>query len=180
MQKAFAIGLFQVQKVSLTSSVVWFLLELGREIARLFADAGVTKILTIEASGIAIAMAAAIPMNVPVVFAKKSRSTNQSPNTYSAKITSFTHGKTYEATVAKEYLSADDTILIVDDFLATGEAMYGLISIVKQAGAKLAGCSAAIEKGFQRGGDSLREKGIRVESLAIIESMSENGIVYRK
>lgn len=157
-----------------------FLVELGQEIARLFKDAGVTKILTIEASGIAIAMVAAIPLNVPVVFAKKSKSSNQSADVYSAKVTSFTHGNTYDATVAKEYLSADDKVLIVDDFLATGEAMYGLISIIQQAGATLVGCSAAVEKGFQGGGDALREKGIRVESLAIIDSMSENGIVFRK
>ena len=157
-----------------------FLVEIGQEIARLFKDSGVTKILTIEASGIAIAMVAAIPMNVPVVFAKKSKSSNQSADVYSAKITSFTHGNTYEATVAKEYLNADDTVLIVDDFLATGEAMYGLLSIVEQSGATLAGCSAAVEKGFQGGGDALRKKGIRVESLAIIDGMSENGIVFRK
>ena len=157
-----------------------FLVELGQEIARLFKDAGITKILTIEASGIAIAMVAAIPMNVPVVFAKKSKSSNQSADVYSAKVISYTHGNTYDATIAKEYLSADDTVLIVDDFLATGEAMCGLISIVEQAGAKLGGCSAAVEKGFQGGGDALREKGIRVESLAIIDSMSENGIVFRK
>lgn len=159
---------------------VGFLMELGAEVARLYAGCGVTKILTIEASGIAVAMAEAIPMRVPVVFAKKSRSANQSAGVYSARITSFTHKNTYEATVAREYLSTADCVLIADDFLATGEALHGLISIVEQSGASLAGCAVAIEKGFQHGGDALREKGIRVESLAIIDAMSENGIVYRR
>lgn len=157
-----------------------FLMEMGAEIARLYADEKVTKILTIEASGIAVAMAAAAHMHVPVVFAKKSRSANQSGSVYSARITSFTHGNTYEATVAKEYLCADDKVLIVDDFLATGEALQGLIAIVKEAGAVLCGCAVAIEKGFQHGGDALREKGIRVESLAIIDAMSQDGITYRR
>lgn len=157
-----------------------FLMELGAEIARLYEKENVTKILTIEASGIAVAVAAAVHLHVPVVFAKKSRSANQSAGVYSARITSFTHKNIYEATVAREYLSADDRILIVDDFLATGEAICGLASLVKQSGATLAGCAVAIEKGFQHGGDILREKGIRVESLAIIDAMSADGIVYRR
>lgn len=157
-----------------------FLMELGAEVARLYAGCGVTKILTIEASGIAVAMAAAAHMHVPVVFAKKMKSANQSADVYSAEITSFTHKNTYEATVAREYLSAADCVLIADDFLATGEALHGLISIVEKAGATLAGCAVAIEKGFQHGGDALREKGIRVESLAIIDAMSADGIVYRR
>lgn len=158
-----------------------FLMELGKEIARLYEGCGVNKILTIESSGIAIAMAAASHMHVPVVFAKKSKSSNQSALVYSTPITSFTHGNTYEATVAKEYLGKEDKLLIVDDFLATGEALNGLIRIVEQAGASLAGCAIAIEKGFQGGGDALREKGIRVESLAIVESMSpEGGVVFRR
>jgi xanthine phosphoribosyltransferase len=157
-----------------------FLMELGAEVARLYAGCGVTKILTIEASGIAIAVAAAVHMHVPVVFAKKMKGANQSADVYSARITSFTHKNTYEATVAREYLSAADCVLIADDFLATGEALHGLISIVEEAGAALAGCAVAIEKGFQHGGDVLREKGIRVESLAIIDAMSADGIVYRR
>ena len=158
-----------------------FLMRLGEEIARLYKDAGVTKILTIESSGIAIAVAAAAYMHLPVVFAKKSKSSNQSASVYRATITSFTHGNTYEATVATEYLSKDDVILIIDDFLATGEALRGLMEIVSSAGATLAGCAIAIEKGFQGGGDTLRGKGIRVESLAIVESMSpEGGVVFRQ
>lgn len=155
------------------------LLQLGGEIARLYSGAGITKLLTIEASGIAIAMAAAVHMHVPVVFAKKAKSANQSTAVYRASVTSFTRGFTYEATVGKEYLSAADNVLVIDDFLATGEALNGLITIVNEAGASLAGCAVAIEKGFQNGGDALRAKGIRVEALALIEEMSEKGIRFR-
>lgn len=157
-----------------------FLMQLGGEIARLYAADHVTKILTIEASGIAIAVAAAAYLHVPVVFAKKNRSANQSADVYRAQITSFTHKNTYEATVAKEYLCAADRVLIVDDFLATGEAIEGLLSLVRQAGAVCMGCAVAIEKGFQHGGDALRQKGVRVESLALIDAMSADGIVYRR
>lgn len=157
-----------------------FLMQLGGEIARLYAADHVTKILTIEASGIAIAVAAAAYLHVPVVFAKKSRSANQSADVYCARITSFTHKNTYEATVAKEYLCAADRVLIVDDFLATGEAIEGLLALVGQSGAALVGCAVAIEKGFQHGGDALRKKGIRIESLALIDAMSADGIIYRR
>ncbi len=157
-----------------------FLMRLGEEIAGLYHAEHVTKILTIEASGIAIAVAAASYLHVPVVFAKKSRSANQSAEVYSARVASFTHKNTYEATVAREYLCAADRILIIDDFLATGEAIEGLLSLVRQAGAVCVGCAVAIEKGFQHGGDALRRKGIRVESLALIDAMSADGIVYRR
>lgn len=158
-----------------------FLYELGKEIARLYEADRVTKILTIEASGIALATAAGLCLHVPVVFAKKHHSANQSDDVYRATITSFTHGNTYEATVAKEYLHAEDRILLIDDFLATGEALRGLITITNAAHACLVGCAAAVEKGFQHGGDSLRAQGIRVESLAIIDAMSEEkGITYRR
>ena len=157
-----------------------FLMQLGEEMARLYAQDKVTKILTIEASGIAVAVAAAAYLHVPVVFDKKSRSANQSADVYRARITSFTHKNTYEAIVAKEYLCDKDRVLLVDDFLATGEALVGLLSLAEQAGATLVGCAVAVEKGFQHGGDALRKKGIRVESLAIIDAMSADGIVYRR
>lgn len=157
-----------------------FIFKMGKEIAELYKNDSVTKILTIEASGIAIAIAAASFMNVPVVFAKKSRSSTQTGNMYTAEIKSFTHGNTYTAIVPTDFLSKDDRILIIDDFLAHGAALNGLLSILQQSGAHLCGCAIAIEKGFQGGGDSLRAKGIRIDSLANIDSMSaENGIVFR-
>lgn len=157
-----------------------FLMEMGQEIARLFSDAKITKILTIEASGIAIAMGAGVAMHVPVVFAKKNKTGNVSGDVYSTVVHSYTHGTDYNVVVASEYLSENDTVLIVDDFLANGKALLGLIDIVEQSGAKLAGACCAIEKGFQHGGDDLRAKGIRVESLAIVESMSDDSVTFRK
>ena len=156
-----------------------FVMLLGKEIARRYAECGVTKILTIEASGIAVATAAAFYLNVPLIFAKKHKSGNISNEVYSAGAHSFTHGNDYTAVVSKEYLDSTDTVLIVDDFLALGSALECLMSIVAQAGAKVAGCASIIEKGYQGGGDSIRAKGIRVESLAIIESMENGEIVYR-
>ena len=156
-----------------------FLTSMGDEIARLFADCGVTKILTIEASGIAIAVAAGMKMNVPVVFAKKSKTSNVSGGVYSAKIHSFTPNNDYDAVVSRDYISENDTVLLVDDFLAVGNALKGLIDIVEQAGAKVAGAAIAIEKGFQHGGDELRAKGYRIESLAVIDSMDDSAIIYR-
>lgn len=155
--------------------------EMARELARLYADAGVTKVLTIEASGIALAAAAALEMNVPMVFAKKNATANVSGEVYCAKVASFTHKKVYDVIVPKDYLTADDCVLIVDDFLAQGNALNGLVAIVEEAGASVAGCGIIIEKGFQGGGDALREKGYRVESLAIVESMdAETGeITFR-
>lgn len=157
-----------------------FLKEIGIEIARLYKDSGVSKVFTIEASGIAIAVAAAYELDVPVVFAKKNRSDNISGGTYTAKVDSFTHKTTNTIVVSQEFINKGDKILIVDDFLANGNALIGLCRIVEQAGAEVAGAAIAIEKGFQRGGDSLREKGLRVESLAIVESMTEDGIVFRQ
>ncbi len=157
-----------------------FLMEMGKEIARLFESEKPTKILTVETSGIAIAMGAAAAMHLPVVFAKKHKSHNISGEVYSAVVHSYTHGVDYTIVVNSEYLSADDRVLIVDDFLANGKALEGLIDIVGQAGALVIGCSCAIEKGFQQGGDRLREKGIKVESLAIVESMSDNSLTFRK
>ncbi len=168
------VGSFLNQRID-----VQFMMEMGKEIARLFKDEKINKIFTIESSGIAIAMAAAIEMGVPVVFAKKNKSNNVGDDVYTAKVHSFTHGNTYDAVVSKEFLSSEDTVLIVDDFLARGNALIGIIDMVKQSGAKLAGAAIAIEKGFQGGGDELRSKGIRVESLAIIDEMEQNTIKFR-
>ncbi len=156
-----------------------FMAEVGKEVDRLFRDDKPTKLLTIEASGIGIAMAAGMIMGLPVLFAKKEKTTNMSGDVYTAKVHSFTHNYDNIAVVNSKYLSKDDRILIIDDFLAHGCAFAGLIEIVEAAGAELIGCCAAIEKGFQKGGDKLREKGYRVESLAIIDEMSEKGIVFR-
>ncbi len=156
-----------------------FLMEMGEEIARIYSGAGVNKIVTIEASGIAIALAAGAKMHVPVVFAKKRQTSNIPGDVYSSKVYSYTHNTEYPVVISKEFLSAEDKIVIVDDFLAHGNALCGLIDIVSQAGAELIGVTAAIEKGFQGGGDKLREKGIRVESLAIVESMTDDSITFR-
>lgn len=145
--------------------------ELGAEWARLFADVPVTKILTIEASGIGIACIAARHFNVPVVFAKKAQSINLDGEMLSTRIQSFTHGCVFDVILAKRFLSPDDHVLIIDDFLANGCALNGLIELVEQAGAKVEAIGIAIEKGFQKGGDELRSRGYRLESLAIVESM---------
>lgn len=152
---------------------------MGEEIARLFEGNNVTKVLTIESSGIAIAFAAGVAMGLPVVFAKKHSSLNVSGNILTSKVFSYTHQQTYDIVVSGDYITKDDTVLIVDDFLAKGNALAGLIDIVGQAGAKLAGCAIAIEKGFQGGGDELRAKGIRVESLAIIDKMTDDSVEFR-
>ena len=157
-----------------------FMREIGEEIAEMFKDEEVTKILTIEASGIPIAVSAGFAMELPVVYAKKNKSSNISGDVYSTVVQSFTHGNKNHVIVNKEYISPDDKVLIVDDFLAHGSALTGLIEIVEMAGAKVVGCVAAIEKGFQLGGDRLREKGYRVESLAIIEEMDDIEITFRK
>ena len=156
-----------------------FIMEMGKEISRIFSDEKITKILTIEASGIAIAVGAAAQMRVPVVFAKKNKTSNVSSDTYSANVDSFTHGKTYEILIPKEYISPSDKILIVDDFLANGKALIGLMDILTQAKAETVGCCCVIEKGFQGGGDALRAQGIRVESLAIIDSMTDDSLSFR-
>lgn len=156
--------------------------SMAQELHRLYAGDGITKILTIEASGIAMAAAVALEMNLPMVFAKKSASSNISGEVYQSRVTSYTHHKTYDVIVPKEYLSPDDRVLIVDDFLAMGNALIGLISIVRESGASVAGCGIIIEKGFQQGGDILRSKGIRVESLAVVDTMNaETGeITFRQ
>lgn len=156
-----------------------FLRAIGEEIARLFADAGVTKVLTIEASGIAIAAAVGMAMDVPMVFAKKNKTSNVDGYVYSTLVHSYTHGTDYNVVVSCDYLTADDRVLIVDDFLANGAALRGLCELVKQAGATLCGAATAIEKGFQGGGDALRAEGVRVESLAIIEEMDKDKIIFR-
>ena len=147
--------------------------EMGKEWARLFADRKITKILTVEASGIGIACVAAQHFHVPVVFAKKSQSVNIDGEVYSTKIESFTHKRVYDVIVSKKFLHPEDHILIIDDFLANGCALEGLIDMVNKAGASVEGVGIAVEKGFQKGGDLIRSKGIRVESLAIVESMDD-------
>ncbi len=156
-----------------------FIMDMGKEIARLFSGKNVTKILTIETSGIAVALGAAAAMHVPMVFAKKNRTSNLSGELYQASIHSYTHGVDYVAVVEKKYISPDDKVLIVDDFLANGKAIEGLMEIVRQAGATIVGAVTAIEKGFQGGGDELRKNGVLVESLAIIDSMENGDIVFR-
>ena len=153
--------------------------EIGREFYRRFSDLPITKVLTIEASGIAIAYAAARCFGVPMVFAKKSKSINIEGDMYTAEVESFTHKNKNQVIVSKKFLSADDHVLIVDDFLANGCALQGLISITEAAGATVAGIGIAVEKGFQFGGRSIRNLGYRLESLAIVESMdAETQTVY--
>ena len=155
---------------------------MGEEFHRLFADCPVTKILTIEASGIGIACITGQHFHVPVVFAKKAQSVNLDGEMYTTKIESFTHKRVYDVIVAKKFLSPEDHILIIDDFLANGCAVNGLIDLIRSAGATVEGVGIAIEKGFQAGGKLIRDKGIRVESLAIIESMDDKTgeIVFRE
>jgi xanthine phosphoribosyltransferase len=155
-------------------------MDMGKELYRLFGNEGVTKILTIEASGIGIACITALVFGVPALFAKKARTKNIDGDVYTSKVHSFTSGLTYDIIVSHRFLLPEDRILIVDDFLARGQALMGLIDLVRQAGATLVGCGIAIEKCFQEGGRMIREQGIRVESLAAIESMSENGVVFRR
>lgn len=155
-----------------------FVCELGKEFRRLFETSGVTKILTIEASGIGLACLTAQYFGVPVVFAKKSRTSNISSEVYSTPVESYTHGNTNNVTVSKQYLGAGDRVLIIDDFLATGNALKGLIELCRLAGADVVGCGIAIEKRYQHGGDALRAENIRVESLALIDSMENGNIVF--
>ena len=161
---------------------VLFFDKMGAEFKRLYADAPINKILTIEASGIGIAIIAGLLFGVPVVFAKKSRSSNISDDVYHTVIHSYTHNNDNNVIVSREYLSPEDHLLIIDDFLANGCAMEGLIDLAHQAGATVEGLGIAVEKGFQKGGDKLRQEGYRVESLAIIESMdaATGEIVFRE
>ena len=151
---------------------------MGKEFFRLFGDEGVTKILTVEASGIGVACIAGQYFNVPVLFAKKSKTKNIDGSVYTAPVESFTHGGVYDVMVAKDFLGPEDLVLLIDDFLANGAALEGLLSIVEQAGAAVVGAGICVEKAFQPGGARLRAKGIRVEALARIKSMSEAGIEF--
>lgn len=153
----------------------------GEEFKRLFADAPITKILTIEASGIGIACIVAQHFGVPVVFAKKAQSINLEGDMYVTRIQSYTHGRIFDVIVSKKYIGPDDHVLIIDDFLANGCALDGLIDICQHAGAVIEGIGIAIEKGFQPGGQSLRERGFRLESLAIVDNMdpATDNIVFR-
>ena len=152
----------------------------GEEIAALYGDCGVNKILTIEASGIALATAAGLSMGVPVVFAKKHRSSNLGDGVLSTRVHSYTHGEDFDVVVSGEYLKRGDRVLIVDDFLAKGCALRGLIELAEKAGAEVVGAAIGIEKGFQGGGDDLRSRGVRIESLAIIDEMDGDKITFRK
>lgn len=159
---------------------VSLLSELGKEFYRLFSSYNITKILTVEASGIPIACFAAQHFDVPVVFAKKGHHKNIGNDVYTAEVFSFTKGTSYTIFVSRKYLSSDDNILIIDDFLANGQAALGLKKIVEDAGATLKGVGIAIEKGFQDGGKKLRETGVPVKSLAIVDSMTDDSISFRE
>lgn len=153
--------------------------EMGKEFYRLFGADNVTKILTIEASGIGMACVIAQSFHCPVLFAKKSKTSNVEGGVYTATVKSYTHNRVYDVLVSKDYLKPEDRVLIIDDFLANGEAITGLASLVKQAGATLIGAGVAVEKAFQQGGDKLRASGIRIEALARIASMDEiNGVRF--
>ncbi|MDR0469513.1 MAG: xanthine phosphoribosyltransferase [Peptococcaceae bacterium] len=153
--------------------------DIGKEFKRLFANDGVNKILTLEASGIGIAVITALHFDYcPVIFAKKTQSKNLDGDLFIAQVTSFTRGLTYDIQVAKKYILSGDRILIVDDFLATGSALLGMAEIVEQSEAVLVGCGIVIEKGFQEGGTLLRDKGVRVESLAIIKAFDGDQVIF--
>ena len=155
--------------------------EIGKEFKRRFADEEITKILTIEASGIGIACIAAQYFDVPVIFAKKAQSLNLDGEMYCSKVESFTHKKVYDVILSKKFLGPEDHVLLIDDFLANGKALEGLAELVTKSGAELVGAGVVIEKGFQVGGDIIRSKGIHLESLAIVESMDEKTgeVVFR-
>lgn len=159
---------------------VGLLSEMGKEIKKLYEDAGVNKILTIEASGIAIACIAAEYFGCPVLFAKKTKTKNIASSVYKTQVRSFTHGTEYDVVLSKDFLSEKDRVLIIDDFLAEGNALVGLIDLCNQAGAEIAGCAIAVEKGFQQGRKRVEEKGIRVESLAIVQEMKDDAVIFKK
>ena len=155
--------------------------QIGAEFKKRFADKNINKILTIEASGIGIACIVAKHFHVPVVFAKKTQTKNIAGDVYTSKVESYTHGRVYDIIVSKEFLGKGDKVLLIDDFLANGKALEGLAAVVEESGAELVGAGIVIEKGFQVGGDIIRSKGIRLESLAIVDSMDEktSTIVFR-
>ncbi|MGI6586946.1 MAG: xanthine phosphoribosyltransferase [Lutisporaceae bacterium] len=152
--------------------------EMGKEFKKRFSDENISRILTVEASGIAVACIAAQYFSVPVVFAKKYEALNLDSDTYQSEVYSFTKQKSYNIRVSKKYISPEDNVLIIDDFLANGKAASGLVDIVRQAGARVAGVGIVIEKGFQKGREALMQKGVRIESLAVIKSMKEGIIIF--
>lgn len=152
--------------------------EMGREFKKRFSDEKISKILTVEASGIAVACIAAQYFKVPVVFAKKYEALNLDSDTYQSEVYSFTKQKNYNIRVSKKYITSEDNVLIIDDFLANGKAASGLVDIVHQAGARVAGVGIVIEKGFQKGREVLTQKGVRIESLAVIKFMKEGVIIF--
>jgi len=158
---------------------VKLLRECAKEFGRLFDTSDITCVVTVEASGIPIATICAEEFGVPMVFAKKAKSDNISGNVYTSEIRSYTYKKTVTLTLSKEWITSNDKVLIIDDFIANGQALNGLIDMINQSGAEIAGIGIAVEKGFQPGGASLREKGYNVHSLAIIDRADENGFVFR-
>jgi xanthine phosphoribosyltransferase len=152
--------------------------SIGEEFRKLFQNENITKVLTVESSGIAIAAFTAHSLRVPMIFAKKSQTKNIAAQVYASKVMSYTHGKVYDIIVSTEYLTEKDRVLVIDDFLANGKALEGLIDIINQAGAKLVGCGIAIEKVFQGGGAALRAKGVRIESLAKIKAMDDASLIF--
>ena len=154
--------------------------EMGKEIRRIYDGCGVNKILTIEASGIGIACITAQFFSCPVLFAKKTKTKNIASTVYKTMVRSFTHGTEYDVIVSKDFIGEGDKVLIIDDFLAEGNALLGLIDLCNQAGAEVVGCAIAVEKGFQDGRKRVEEKGIRVESLAIVESMSDSAVTFKE
>ena len=157
-----------------------FINEIGKEFHRLFGDRRITKILTVEASGIGIACITAQYFGVPVVFAKKAQSLNLDGSLFTTKVKSYTHNREYDVILAKKFLTEEDHVLIIDDFLANGCAVHGLLDIIEQAGASVEGVGIVIEKGFQDGGKDIRERGVDLKSLAIIKSMSDTEIVFEE
>lgn len=153
--------------------------EIGREFFRLFGDEHITKLLTIEASGIGVACIAAQYFGVPAVFAKKTQTKNIAGDVYTSRVESFTHDRVYDIVVSKEFLGGGDRVLIIDDFLAKGNALRGLVKLTRDAGASVAGAGIVIEKGFQGGGALIRGMGIRVESLAVIDNMNGGVITFK-
>lgn len=168
------VGSFLNQQIDIS-----LLRAMAQEVVHLYAGCGINKVLTVEASGIAIAAAVALEMNVPMVFAKKHKTSNVDGQVYSTPVHSFTHGNDYNMVVSRDYLTVSDRVLLVDDFLANGAALRGLVALVEQAGATLCGAAIAIEKRFQGGGDDLRSRGIRVESLAMIERFEDDSVVFQ-
>lgn len=172
-------GILKVDRFLNHQLDITLLNQLGKEFHRRFSHLPVDKILTAEVSGIAIAAIAAQYFDVPVVFAKKLESKNLDPDTYEGEVYSYTKGKTYKIRVSKQYLSPGENILVLDDFLANGEAMKGLMEIIEGAQARFLGAGVVIEKGFQRGGEALRSQGLLIESLVIIDSLDNNEISFR-